>query len=268
MSQRVSVIVPAYNSEPYLAEALRSVIEQTLPPDEIIVVDDGSTDRTWQVVAGVAAAAPMPLHYVKQANQGPAAARNQGLRLATGDLVAFMDADDLWLPWKAERQLEILRAHPHAGAVWGGALAFAGDPPLQPGAAIPAYPLVLLQSMLIRRETLTQVGPFTPDLRVGEDIDWLLRALEQSVMIVVHHDLVIYYRRHAKSLTNDRDYVRLNVPVLRIKLLKRSLDRRRACGEADVRRTPLLLVLPGAGAAYQSDQGAAALVLGPARPAG
>jgi glycosyltransferase involved in cell wall biosynthesis len=85
----VSVSLPVYNGERFLAEAIQSVLDQTLLPDEIIVVDDGSTDGSAAIVAGLARTVSVPIHYVYQENQGPAAARNHGLRLAQGEIIAF-----------------------------------------------------------------------------------------------------------------------------------------------------------------------------------
>ena len=117
--EQISVILPVYNGERFLAEAIGSVLGQTLPPHEIIVVDDGSTDSTAQIVADLAAAAAVPLRYVYQENQGPAAARNHGIRLAQGELIAFQDADDLWSAEKLVTQAALLRRYPQAHAVIG-----------------------------------------------------------------------------------------------------------------------------------------------------
>jgi glycosyltransferase involved in cell wall biosynthesis len=114
VSERVSVIIPVYNGERYLAAAIQSVLEQTLPPDEIIVVDDGSTDGTAAIVTGLAGASPLPIHYIHQQNQGPSAARNRGLRAARSGLVAFLDADDIWDLRKQEIQVAYLAANPDA----------------------------------------------------------------------------------------------------------------------------------------------------------
>ncbi|GAB4438365.1 MAG: hypothetical protein Kow0031_20260 [Anaerolineae bacterium] len=225
----VSVIIPVFNGERFLAQAIGSVQEQTLPPNEIIVVDDGSTDGTAGVVAALAAAAAVPIHPVYQQNQGPAAARNLGVARASGDLIAFLDADDVWTPAKTVHQLAALAHYPEAGAAWGDAYEFAGDSlaaEVATGRHSVASPQFLLQSMLFRRATLEQVGPFDPSLRIGEDVDWLLRAMEQGIRFVLHRHPVVYYRRHGANLTSDRDAARREFYAL----LKRALDRRRAAG--------------------------------------
>src|SRR6185437_11144924 len=95
---RVSVVIPTYNSGPLVTEAVESVLAQTLPAAEVLVVDDGSTDDTPERLAAYGER----IRYLPQANQGVAAARNRGIREATGDLIAFLDADDVWHPRKLE----------------------------------------------------------------------------------------------------------------------------------------------------------------------
>ncbi|MBX3001084.1 MAG: glycosyltransferase family 2 protein [Caldilineaceae bacterium] len=239
----VSVIIPVYNSERFLAEAIQSVLNQTLPPDEIIVVDDGSTDGSAAIVAGLAGTSPLPIRYVYQENQGPAAARNHGIQMAHGDFLAFLDADDVWLPEKNKCQMQVLNAHPLAGVAWGCAITFAGD--IAPGEApssviVPLSPRFLLQSMLFRRAALEQVGGFDETMRLGEDVDWLFRAMESSLLIVVHGDLVVYYRRHENNSTSDEDQTNRSM----IGILKKSLARRRVQGNLMVNRLASLLILP------------------------
>src|SRR5580704_8461828 len=111
MPASISCIVPVYNGARFLAEALESILAQTLPPTEIIVVDDGSTDATREV----ARAYTRHVFYVRQPHAGPASARNCGVGLATGDFLSFLDADDLWHAEKLERQMHALEANPAAG---------------------------------------------------------------------------------------------------------------------------------------------------------
>src|SRR5580704_10876157 len=110
---RVSVVIPAYNCGPYIAEALDSVLGQSLAPDEIVVVDDGSTDDTPERVAAYVGR----VRYVRQANERVAAARNRGIAETSGELIAFLDSDDVWHPAKLERQVAILRERPEIGAI-------------------------------------------------------------------------------------------------------------------------------------------------------
>jgi glycosyltransferase involved in cell wall biosynthesis len=104
----VSVIIPAYNSEKFIRRAIDSVLAQTHPAEEIIVVDDGSTDSTGEIVQSYGP----PVQYVRQDNAGPGAARNTGIRAAQGDWIAFLDSDDEWLPEKLQVQLDLLQRNP------------------------------------------------------------------------------------------------------------------------------------------------------------
>lgn len=222
----ISVIIPVYNGERFLAEAIRSVLDQTLLPNEIIVVDDGSTDDSAAIVVELARTSALPIRYVYQENQGPAAARNRALTIATGAMIAFMDADDLWLPDKTRQQVAVLATHPTAGVAWGDASTFGGESIEQAradGKVIPAHPMFLLQSMLFRRTVLDQVGVFDAQLRIGEDVEWLLRAIDQGVKFVLHRELAVYYRRHEANLTADRDAARRNFYTM----FQRAIQRRR-----------------------------------------
>lgn len=238
--EQISVILPVYNGERFLAEAIGSVLGQTLPPHEIIVVDDGSTDSTAQIVADLAAAAAVPLRYVYQENQGPAAARNHGIRLAQGELIAFQDADDLWSAEKLVTQAALLRRYPQAHAVIGySQIAFTSSDdtnatPLQgqPG------PILLLQESLFRCTIFELVGQFDPHLRGDEDVEWFLHLLEHPVEIIIHPDVVLTYRRHAANLTGSLAASRRQFLLA----LHRSVVRRRQMPQGSVRTARVTFV--------------------------
>jgi glycosyltransferase involved in cell wall biosynthesis len=224
-SPRVSGIVPVYNGERFLSEALDSMLRQTRPPDEIIVVDDGSTDGTSRI----AAALGPPVRWVRQENRGPAAARNLAIRLATGDFLAFLDADDLWLPRKLELQLACLEERPeldycvtHLQNFWMPELAaeeaaFRGQPFAQP---LPAFSF---PSFLGRREMVDRVGPCREDLRVASDTEWFIRAREMGLAYEVLPEVLVRRRLHRGNLTRA-DLASSDTLVAN---LKASLDRRR-----------------------------------------
>ena len=217
--------MPVYNGERFLAESLESILRQTRPPDEVIVVDDGSTDGT----AGIAQAMGPPVRWVRQENAGPGAARNLAIRLATGDFLAFLDSDDLWLPRKLELQLATMRERPeldycvtHLQNFWMPELAaeeqaFRNQPFAQP---LPAFSF---PSFLGRREMVDRVGPCREDLRVASDTEWFMRAREMGLAHEVLPDVLVRRRLHRGTLTRadlaSSDTLLAN--------LKASLDRRR-----------------------------------------
>lgn len=247
----VSVIIATYNSARYLVAALESVAAQDYRPLEVIIVDDGSTDNTAVLVADFFNRTGLPGDYCYQPNQGPAIARNYGLGLAKGPWLTFLDADDLWLPTKTVRQLAVLTAHPEAGAAWGDGVEFEGDSlpgTLVAGATSTPHPMFLIQSMLFRRSVMEQIGPFNPTLRIAEDVDWLFRAMEQNVRFVLHRDLVVYYRRHAGSLTSERGMARRAFHAA----LRQAINRRRASGLPGENRPSPFIVLPPPQAAPES----------------
>jgi len=219
----VSVIIPVYNGETFLAEAVESIQRQGYPPLEIIIVDDGSTDSTANVVASLQA----DVRYVYQTNSGPAAARNRGLGMAQGDVIGFLDADDLWPDNKLAVQLACLAAQPRTEIVlgyvqWMRLAADAGDNPRFESFAEP-FVSFNLGSALFRKSVFDKVGLYDPTLRYSEDVDWFMRAREQGVSMVILEQTTLLYRLHQLSITHGKSANALNI----LKVIKRSLDRRR-----------------------------------------
>ncbi|NUQ37631.1 MAG: glycosyltransferase family 2 protein [Caldilineales bacterium] len=198
----ITAIIPVHNGERYLAEAIRSVLDQTLPPDELIVVDDGSTDASAQVARSFGP----PVRVLAQANLGPAAARNLGAQQASGDLLAFLDADDLWTPEKLARQSAVLAADPVCDAVLGRVENFVSPELDESQAAKLARTAAQsgefhIGALLIRRDAFRRVGWFDAGLRHGEFIDWWARATQLHLAYTVLPDLVLRRRLHADNLT-------------------------------------------------------------------
>lgn len=109
----ISVVIPTYNRSGFLEHAVRSVLEQTLPPAELLIIDDGSTDNTRELVAGLREESAVPILYHYRENGGAAAARNFGIRMSSEKFIAFLDSDDCWLPRKLEKQYEAMCSRPH-----------------------------------------------------------------------------------------------------------------------------------------------------------
>jgi glycosyltransferase involved in cell wall biosynthesis len=220
----VSVIMPAYNAASFIPDAAESIRRQAYPRLELIIVDDGSTDRTAEVAKSLT---DLNVHYVYQPNGGPARARNHGLRLARGDVIALLDADDLWPPDRLRCQLRYLESDPLTEIVLGRFQCFRTVPHLGGGSDIqttsPAVVNLLVGAALYRRKVFDRIGGFDEAMRYCEDADWFMRAREQDVPIVVHHEVTLLYRRHQANMTRGRDARGLRV----VDVLKKSLDRRR-----------------------------------------
>jgi glycosyltransferase involved in cell wall biosynthesis len=216
-SPTVSVIITTYNYDRFLDQSIASVLAQTRRPDEILVVDDGSTDET---AATVARYAPAGVRYIVQAHRGGNAARNRGLRESRGALVAFLDADDWWAPDKLARQLAHLARYPAAGLITGGEWeVHAGRPPARvarkPVGAANLYPRLLVENCLgntslplIRRACFARVGGFDEGLALGQDWDMWLRIARAFPVGVVGGAPLLYFRRHAGSTTAGRVWAR------------------------------------------------------------
>ena len=212
-SPRVSVVIAAYNSAPFLAEAMHSVAEQTFTDYELIVVDDGSTDGTPEIVA----ATGLPCLYIYQENRGAAAARNTGLRVATGEYVNFLDADDLLLPGHLALLVDYLDQHPAIAVVYADCFYTyedgSGHPPrrFSHGLRTPPYPssgnvfeaLVInsvfaVHTALARRSCLLEIGGFNEALRSAEDYDLWLRMAERYAFAYLDEP-VAKYRIHGSN---------------------------------------------------------------------
>jgi glycosyltransferase involved in cell wall biosynthesis len=214
----VSVVIPVFNGERFLREAVESVLAQKYSPLEIIMVDDGSTDGT----ADVARSLPETVRYLHQTNQGPAAARNRGIEHAQGSLIAFADADDLWPEDKLALQLPYLMRDPAAEIVMGRIQQVLLSETGAENFAEPAFS-VNLGSAIIRKSVFERVGLFDETMRYSEDVDWFMRAREGGAAIVTIDAVTLLYRQHDQNMTRGKSTSELNV----LKALKRSLDRRR-----------------------------------------
>ncbi len=221
----ISVIIPVYNAERYLAEAIESVLMQPVKPLEIIVVNDGSTDESEKV----ANTFKNDICYLLQENKGASAARNLGIKLAKGSLLAFLDADDLWVSNKLELQIKVLEDDTKLDMVLGSIEQFV-SPELDTEnrnrlrSELKIMPGYHVGTMLIKRDSFQQVGPFKEDLQLAEFIDWFNRAEDMKLHYKMLPEVVMKRRIHT---TNQGLYKRQHMKDY-TRVLKAALDRRRA----------------------------------------
>lgn len=229
----VSVVVPVWNGARFLTDAVASIRAQHYAPLEIVIADDGSTDGT----AEIATRPELNLVHLALPHRGLAATRLAGIERARGELIAFLDVDDLWHASKLAVQIELLKKNPETMIVNGytqlmrladaATMRFEnwGEPVLAPS----------FGSALFRREGLDA-------LRMGEavtahslDADWLLLARERGIPFLIHHDVVQFYRRHGTNMSNQL-YLR---GASQLKMLQESLARRKALGKEGQELPPL-----------------------------
>ena len=224
----VSVIIPVYNGERYLAEAIESVLSQTYSALEIVVIDDGSTDNS----ASVAKSYGSNVQYFYQTNRGLSAALNHGVQVARGSFFGFLDADDVWVENKITQQMATFANNPTLDMVFGYVKQFC-SPELYENEKkrlqvftelMPGY---FKGTMLIKRKAFFRAGTFDTMWKVGDFIDWYLKALEGGLKSVMLPDVLLMRRVHNQNMgireqMHQRDYVRI---------LKASLDRRRRKGQ-------------------------------------
>jgi glycosyltransferase involved in cell wall biosynthesis len=210
---RISVIIPVFNAARWLREAVESVALRSSTSvryeTEILAIDDASTDTSWQVIEELQREGLIQRSGKLVENRGPAAARNEALRQATGEFFAFLDADDVRVEGSLVRQAERLAARPEIDAIIGRTQIQR----LQPGTSAfldQGRPVLLLYlpSGLFRRELFfaQRCGFFDENYRVADDVDWFLRARENRVNFWLEHDVASRYRRHGANLTTDTNW--------------------------------------------------------------
>lgn len=210
MPPRVSVVIPTYQAARFVGDAIESVLSQTLPADEIIVVDDGSTDSTQDVLAAFGGR----IRVIRQANSGVAAARNRGAAAAGSDHLAFLDADDTWLPGKLARQVERLMTRPEVVASFTETLfvneadgtarhvRYRNDGDMVRTLLLAGCVIGNNSSVLVRRSVFDEVGGY--DVATSQSADWdlWLRLAERGPLDLIREPLV-RYRVHASSMSRD-----------------------------------------------------------------
>jgi glycosyltransferase involved in cell wall biosynthesis len=222
----VSVIVPAYNRAGFILDALASAYDQDYSPMEVVVVDDGSTDDTRDVVESF----ECPVRYVYQEHAGVSPARNRGLAEAKGELIAFLDSDDVWTAGSLLYRVRQLMENPHAEVAYGKTrvtnLVEGGKLRRYRDGEASHHPC--FSSMLIRRSAFDKIGAVDESFEHSEDIDWVCRAKEGGIAILRTDFVVLNYRIHGGNMTSDVDTNR----GFMFRALKKSLERRREGGDS------------------------------------
>jgi glycosyltransferase involved in cell wall biosynthesis len=219
----VSVIIPVYNGNRYLSEAIQSVLEQTYEPVEIIVVDDGSTDST----AEIAQSYP-DIRYIYQHNQGNATAKNTGISSAKGELITFLDADDLWTSNKLNIQVNDLLENPQIYCCICKMRTF-----LEPGTEWPSWvkkdqiesdvTAYLPSALLVRKTIFERIGNFDPSYRRANDSDWVFRAKDAGFLMKIIPEVLLYRRIHRYNISQDTGEMNLEL----MKILSASIECKR-----------------------------------------
>ncbi len=200
-SPLVSAILPVYNGARFVGEAIQSVLEQDYRPLECIVVDDGSTDASAEIIARY------PVTYISQAQSGPGAARNAGVRASRGEIFAFLDQDDRWAPGKLSAQVDALRSNPG-----GGYSTTLQRSWLEDGIDRPSWITEeqlesnsgLFPGMLtVTRDAFEKVGPFREELRSASDTDWFFRANDLAIPHIRIMKPLLIRRIHNANQSRD-----------------------------------------------------------------
>lgn len=217
-----SVVIPAYNAEPTIVDAISSVLAQSVPPHRLYVVDDGSTDATAEYARRYG---DDRIVVISQAHAGAGIATNVGMDRVTTPIIAFLDADDLWLPHKAALQLDILSQRRDVDGVFGRVSLFKHGE--KPDANAPSQDNWGRTTAMIRTDRARSVGPLS-ELSRGEFVDWVARARDCGLQLIMLPDVVGDRRIMPGSLSDGRDHRDKDY----LFAVKRALDRRRLAKHA------------------------------------
>jgi glycosyltransferase involved in cell wall biosynthesis len=259
----VSVVMPAYNAEKFIAAAIESVLNQTFKDLEILVVDDGSRDGT----AGVVARYPA-VSYVAQKNAGASSARNRGVALARGEFIAFLDADDEWHPQKLAAQVALMRAYP-AADLSRTAIAeepLRADSPLFSAGsqALPDHikvgtlaesflnPYFATSAVMVRRAAFEAVGGFDTSLKIAEDVDLYLRILARAPVVPMVSGIALHKRAVKGSLGDDSEAGYVQLMAVNKRFLAAHPDAAQALGARVIKRAEAVLWTRYAGSLFRN----------------
>ena len=229
---RISVIIPAYNAEETIAETLDSVLAQSCKANEVIVIDDGSTDKT----AAIAMAHPLAPNVISTVNNGAASALNLGITSATGDVLAFLDADDLWSDTKIEMQVTLLGDEADISMVFSCMEAF-----LCPSVSMEVatrlvfaegpQPGYLIGTLMARRDIFARYGFFDPTLRTGYFIDWFSRIQAESVKFKLLPEILLKRRVRQGTLSQRQSTDGDGLSADFIEIARRAILRKRSLND-------------------------------------
>ncbi len=202
----ISIIMPCFNGEKYIESAINSILAQSYVPIELIIIDDGSTDNSKEVIQSFGD----KVQYYYQPNGGPSKARNLGVKIAKGDYIGFLDADDLMNENMLAKCISIFGEYPETEIVWT-------KYQIVYEANVPRYGIRIgedntihttyLGSALYRRKVFDKIGLLDEQLRFSEDTDWWKRAMEAKLNVQKIEFIGIIYRRHQNNLTNNPESV-------------------------------------------------------------
>jgi len=246
----VSVIVPVHDPGPHLGPALDSVVAQRHVELELIVIDDGSTEDIGAVLDRLSG--KLELRRVRQEQRGPSAARNRGVQLARGELIGFLDADDLWPAGSLAARIAVLQEAPEAEVVQGQLrnLLEASEPGSQAACFGPPRRSFNLGSMLFRRQVFERAGLLDEELHHSEDVDFLVRLAEHGLRRRLIDTVCLFYRRYGGGIIESMNSDQRGRAHMQAwaRILKSSLDRRRA--DAKTAPTVSVIVVVQNGARY------------------
>lgn len=219
----ISIIIPAHNGAAYLAEAIQSALNQTHPLIEILVIDNGSKDHTAQIAQSYP-----EVRYIYLANSDTTYARNYGISLAQGSLIAFLDQDDLWSPDKLTKQLSVIENNSKIEGVVCEQQMF-----LEPGHKKPHWlkqeflektePAYLPSALLVKRETLEKLHLFNPTFSLTSDVDWFFQAKHSGIEIALLPEALVQRRIHGDNASNRCHVIQKEI----LSIIRHSLQKRR-----------------------------------------
>jgi glycosyltransferase involved in cell wall biosynthesis len=225
MNASIAVVIPVRNGEAFLEETFRSIWAQNYTPLEVVVVDDGSTDGTREKIRSIKG---MPVRLLELGGAGPATARNAGIRASESELVAFLDADDLWVNGALHRLAKTLAERPDAGFAQGLIRNFSEVRPGNRRFVTSPYRFFNLGASLWRRSIFETVGLLDEELRLCEDLDITMRCWERDIRKAEVESVVLHYRRHSGGMTHGLSGAGFGS----VKAYKKRIDRIRR-GEID-----------------------------------